>query len=146
MSNQNLVRVLNRFLSNINVLNVKLYNFHWFVKGKGFFTLHEKFQELYESKHELIDEVAERILMINGSPLGTIKEFVEHATLDEAKGNESAEEMVASLVNDYELLIKELEEGIALAGDLNDQPTEDLLIGVKGEFEKQVWMLKSYLG
>ena len=33
---------LNLLLSNLNVLYRKLQNFHWYVKGKDFFVIHEK--------------------------------------------------------------------------------------------------------
>ncbi|HEY2420731.1 MAG TPA: ferritin-like domain-containing protein, partial [Neobacillus sp.] len=46
MSNQ-LVSVLNKQIANWTVLYVKLHNYHWYVKGGQFFTLHVKFEEFY---------------------------------------------------------------------------------------------------
>lgn len=39
--------VLNKQIANWNVLFVKLHNYQWYVKGDQFFTLHAKFEELY---------------------------------------------------------------------------------------------------
>lgn len=48
-TNQTLVEnSLNTQLSNWFLLYSKLHRFHWYVKGPHFFTLHEKFEELYE--------------------------------------------------------------------------------------------------
>lgn len=43
----NVVEVLNKQVANWNVLYVKLHNYHWYVTGPHFFTLHEKFEEFY---------------------------------------------------------------------------------------------------
>lgn len=142
---QQLVNHLNRQLSNVNVLYVKLQNYHWYVKGENFFDLHSKFQELYEQLPEAIDEIAERILTIGGNPTGTLKSFVETASLEEARGGEDAAEMVAVLEEDYRKLAGEMIEGVKLAESSNDVVTADLYTGLAASFEKTVWMLNSYL-
>jgi len=136
---------LNQQLANCNVLYVKLQNYHWYVKGEHFFVLHEKFQELYEQLPPVIDEIAERILTIGGDPVGTLKQFVEMATIQEAKSGESAEQMVIHLEKDYNQLAQELKQGIQIAEANNDPSTADLYTGLASSFEKTVWMLQSYL-
>ena len=41
-------QMINLQIANWNVLYTKLHRFHWYVKGPHFFTLHVKFEELYE--------------------------------------------------------------------------------------------------
>ena len=48
MDNQRLINFLNQLLSNQFILYVKLHRYHWYIKGKNFFRLHEYFEELYE--------------------------------------------------------------------------------------------------
>lgn len=79
-----LEQVLNRQVANLNVLYVKVHNFHWYVKGEQFFALHVKFEELYNDITLKMDEVAERLLSIKGSPAATMKEYLEIATIQEA--------------------------------------------------------------
>ncbi len=51
----------------------------------------------------------------------------------------------AQLCHDYEQIIKEIrEDGLALAAEQKDEPTNDLLIGLQGKLEKYVWMLQAY--
>jgi len=38
---------LNQQVANYGVLFVKLHNYHWYIKGPDFLTLHEKLEELY---------------------------------------------------------------------------------------------------
>lgn len=141
-----LEQILNRQVANLNVLYVKIHNFHWYVKGEQFFSLHVKFEELYNDVTLQMDEVAERLLTIKGSPAATMKEYLELATIQEATGKEDPRGMVQSLIEDFATVSEELTEGIELAEESKDQPTSDLLIKVRGDLEKHQWMLRSFLG
>ena len=52
---------LNEFLANYQVHFHKLQNFHWNVKGRDFFELHEQFERIYQRVFVDIDNIAERI-------------------------------------------------------------------------------------
>jgi starvation-inducible DNA-binding protein len=144
--NQELIQAVNKQVANWTVLYMKLHHYHWFVKGHHFFTLHEKFEELYNEANGHIDELAERILTIGGNPVSTLKECLEIASVQEAKGNEKEEEMVRDVCTDFEKIIQELKAARELADQANDEGTADLLLSINGSLEKHVWMLKSYLG
>ncbi|NGZ76235.1 Dps family protein [Saccharibacillus alkalitolerans] len=139
-------RALNKQVADWSVLYTKLHNFHWYVKGTNFFTLHAKFEEFYNAAAERMDEVAERLLTIGGSPAATMREHLELTSVAEAKGGETAEEMVDIVIRDFRTEASELEEAIEIAGALEDKATEDMLIGLKAAIEKDVWMLEAYLG
>jgi starvation-inducible DNA-binding protein len=141
-----LEQLLNRLIADWSVLYVKLHHYHWYVKGDLFFTLHEKFEEWYEEAAENTDVLAERLLAIGGQPLSTMKAYLEHAAIEEAKGGESADEMVAQLVNDYERLIEELKAGVRAAEEAGDEPTADVLLGMLAGVQKHVWMLRAFGG
>jgi starvation-inducible DNA-binding protein len=142
--NQQLVVALNKQLANWNVLYTKLHNYHWYVTGTEFFTLHEKFEEYYNEAGNYIDEVAERILTIKGKPIATLKEYLETATIEESNGKESSTEMVDALVNDFEQIVKDSKKIIEAAEDSQDQPTADLFIGIKTSLEQHIWMLNAF--
>lgn len=145
MSTQ-LIEMVNKQVANWSVLYIKLHNYHWYVKGPHFFTLHEKFEELYNEASQYIDELAERLLSIGGQPVATMKEILEMSSVKEANGNENAEEMVASISNDFSILIGELKEGMKVAEEADDEATGDMLLGIHQSLEKHNWMLKSFLG
>ena len=146
MADQKLAETLNKLIADWTVLYVKLHNFHWFVKGDQFFVLHEKFEELYNEAAGYIDELAERLLALNGKPVATLKGSLEISTLKEADGQETAEQMVQAVIDDFSLMIQELQKGIELSEQLNDEATGDLLIGIQKNLEKHNWMLKAFLG
>ncbi|AIQ57409.1 Dps family protein [Paenibacillus borealis] len=141
-----LEQVLNRQVANLNVLYVKVHNYHWYVKGEQFFSLHVKFEELYDDITLKMDEVAERLLSIKGSPAATMKEYLEIATIQEATGKEDTRGMVQTLIEDFATVAEELTEGIELAEEVSDQPTADLFIKIRSDLEKNQWMLRSFLG
>lgn len=142
---KNLVKNLNREVANFGVLYTKLHNYHWFVTGKQFFQLHELFEELYDEVTEHFDAVAERVLQLEERPVATLKEFLELATIEEAKGNESVEEMIQTVIDDFKLVDKQLQETIKVSQDLEDEVTVDLLLGISASFQKHIWMLKALL-
>ncbi|MEH7331282.1 Dps family protein [Neobacillus drentensis] len=141
-----LVDVLNKQIANWSVLYMKLHNYHWYVKGGQFFTLHAKFEEFYNEAGLHVDELAERLLAIGGKPVATMKECLEISSIQEATGSESAEEMVQSIINDFSIIIGEIKEGMSLAGELDDETTGDMLLAIHSGLEKHVWMLTAFLG
>ncbi|MEK4563494.1 Dps family protein [Alkalihalobacillus sp. FSL R5-0424] len=146
MTNQTVVNELNQQLADWNVLYTKLHNFHWNVKGPDFFTLHVKFEEFYNEAGVHIDEIAERILAIKGKPIATMKEFLETSNVEEATGQESARDMVASIAKDFHAVSTHAEAVIEAAGKVEDESTADMFIALKAELDKHTWMLEAYLG
>ncbi|WP_019156445.1 Dps family protein [Robertmurraya massiliosenegalensis] len=142
----NLQTALNVQISNWSILYTKLHRYHWYVKGPLFFTLHEKFEELYNEAALTVDEVAERLLAIGGQPVATMKEYLETATLSESGNETKASEMVASLVNDYKAIKEQLVELADLADEKNDVNTNDLAVGLIEKIDTHIWMLNAYLG
>ena len=145
-NNENVINVLNKQVANWTVAFTKLHNFHLYVKGPNFFSLHTKFEELYDEASQYVDDLAERILAVGGNPVGTLKESLEMSIIDEAGKGYTAEQMVSELSKDFTNVSKQLEEAIEVASDAEDDVTEDMFIGMQTNIEKHNWMLKSYLG
>ncbi|MGZ9699600.1 Dps family protein [Bacillus safensis] len=143
---EKLLNVVNKQVADWTVLYVKLHNYHWYVKGKDFFTLHEKFEELYTETATYIDDLAERMLALNGQPVATMKECLEISSIQEAEGNESAEQMVKNLYDDFSNIAEELKQGMDLAAEVGNETTGDMLLAIHQSIEKHNWMLKAYLG
>ncbi|MEH6936504.1 DNA starvation/stationary phase protection protein [Bacillus sp. JJ664] len=140
------VDVLNKQLADWNVLYVKLHNYHWYVKGGDFFTLHAKFEELYNEASIHIDELAERVLTIGGKPLATMREYLDTSGINEANKLVKAEGMVQDLIHDYQYLIEDLKDGMEITEFENDSVTNDMLLAIREQLSKHIWMLKAFLG
>lgn len=136
--NKDLIAFLNKQVANFGLLYMKLHNYHWLVKGRHFFNLHEKFEEYYDEVTEHFDELAERVLMLNEVPAGTLKEFLELATLKEATGNETTDGMIAAILADFEQLDKEFGEGLELAEGAGDDVSADIFTGIRAWLQKNI--------
>src|SRR5699024_10073217 len=143
---EEVVKVGNEQVVNTTVALTKLHNFHRYVKGPNFFSLHTKFEELYDEASQYIDDLAERILAVNGNPVATLKESLELSIIEEAGKDYTAEQMVEELSNDFDNISKQLVNAIEVASDAEDDVTEDMFIGMQTDIDKHNWMLKSYLG
>lgn len=139
---------LNKQVATLGVLYIRLHQFHWYVKGPHFYTLHEKFEELYDETTANLDEVAERLLAIGGEPYSTLSEYIEHSAIEEEVADKklSADDMVQAVIDDFETIRQSLQEGIELTDEHGDYPSNDLLIVIKESIDKHLWMLRAYLG
>lgn len=140
--------IVNQIVANQGVLFVKLHQYHWYVKGPHFYTLHEKFEELYNEVSTNFDAFAERLIAIGAKPYSTLKEYLEHATIEENVSDRdlSSDEMVENIIADYEAIKQLAIKGVEAAGEEHDSVTEDMLIGYIEQIDLTVWMLHAFLG
>jgi starvation-inducible DNA-binding protein len=139
--------VLNRVLSDSSVLLAKTRKAHWDIVGPQFYSLHKLWDEQYERISERVDQIAERIRMLGGYPIGTMAGWLELATLREAPGRVStASNAVTELVLDHELVVRTLREQVEQVDDeYGDIGTADFLTDVLQDHEQMAWMLRSFL-
>jgi starvation-inducible DNA-binding protein len=140
---KNLFEKLNEYLANQQVMYMKLHNLHWYVKGRSFFTLHAKLEELYDQTAQIMDDVAERLLALGGSPVASLKEALALSSVKELEDVPiSSDETIKSLISDVEYWIRDTKEIVKLA---DDGATADQFNGYLAEYQKLLWMFKSYI-
>jgi len=137
--------VLNEQLANWIVTEMKLRQFHWHVQGPHFFTLHARFEDLYEEAAGHIDALAERVRALGDDALYAIADALKLATVQEAAGPQTAAEMVRTIARDFGLMIDELQSALAFSDSVGDEVTHDLLLGIQAGLQKHVWMLNAFL-
>lgn len=145
-ASEDLAAQLNNLLSNYQIQYMNARGFHWNIKGKNFFELHLKFEEIYNQLLLKVDELAERILTIGGQPLHAFSDYLALAQIQEAKNITDGHEAITTLLNGFTLLLKQQRDILSVAGDANDEGTAALMSDYIKEQEKLVWMLKAYLG
>jgi starvation-inducible DNA-binding protein len=137
---------LNSLLANFHIHYQKLRGCHWNVKGKSFFSLHAKFEELYTQSLNFIDELAERILSLGKPPISTFKDYIAQATLKEINTigmRETA--MVKALIEDMMTLIEMEREILQVTDKAGDDGTNDMINRFMQFKEKNVWMLRAFV-
>lgn len=138
------VDALNKLLANYQVHYQKLRNFHWNVVGKDFFELHNQFEAEYDAVKLQIDEIAERIRVFGTKPISTMAGYLETSEIEEAGEDTNAEEMVAEILKDFELLFSFLVDTIEAAGEIGDSATEDMATGYLKRLEQRHWMFTAW--
>lgn len=145
MTHSQTATMLNGLLADYMVYYQKLRNYHWNVKGKEFFKLHEKFEEAYNEAALFVDSIAERVLALDTRPLSTMAEFVEHADLSEDLDTPDYATMVANLVADIEALNDKAYDVTETAEQNRDRTTANLLDEIVDAQEERRWMFKQFL-
>jgi len=136
---------LNRLLANFQTYYQNLRGIHWNIKGKRFFDLHVKFEELYTDANMKVDLIAERILTLGGVPEHTFKDYISHSKVPVGKNITQDEEAIRLVIDSLtELLVieRKILDGSA---DANDEGTNSMMGDFISEQEKTVWMMKAWL-
>jgi starvation-inducible DNA-binding protein len=140
-----LVGLLQERLDALNDLTLTLKHIHWNVVGPTFIAVHTMLDPQYEAAGEMVDDVAERIATLGGSPQGTPGGLVERRQWDDYSiGRQDAIAHLAALDLVYTGVIEGHRAAIEESGDL-DAVTEDLLIGQSGQLEQFQWFVRAHL-
>jgi len=135
---------LNILLSNFQVYYQNLRGLHWNIRGKRFFDLHIKFEELYNDAQEKIDLIAERILTLGGTPLHSFEDYIKNNKLEVGVNISRDTEAVQLIMASLSDLLK-IERVILQESDnINDEGTNSMMSDFIKEQEKTIWMMKAW--
>ena len=141
-----LVLKSNKYLANINVNYVKLHNLHWNVLGLQFKPVHEYLEGLYDSMHEIFDEVAELLKMNGEYPLASLKDFLAVSEISELESKDySVKESLQIALADIKVLRENALELRKLAADEDFYPLQVMMEDHLANYNKVVWFIESML-
>ncbi|NEC36585.1 Dps family protein [Streptomyces rubrogriseus] len=116
---------------------------HWNLYGARFRTIHQQLDEVVATARDYADQVAERAAALGISPDGRAATIASGSGLPTFQsgwiGDSAA---VEALVASFSTLIGRLRERVETTGR-SDVVTQDLLIGLTAELEKQSWMFQA---
>jgi starvation-inducible DNA-binding protein len=141
-----IVNELNVLLSNFQVYYQSLRGIHWNIKGKRFFDLHVKFEELYNDSQLKIDLIAERVLTLGGTPLHTFEDYIKHNELTVGKNISIDEKAIHLIVTSLSQLLVIERKILNSSGEINDEGTNSMMSDFIAEQEKTIWMMRAWLG
>ena len=140
-----IVKQLNVLLSNYQVFYQNLRGLHWNIRGKRFFNLHVKFEEMYNDAQLKIDMIAERVLTIGGVPMHTFEDYVKNNKLAVGKNISKDEEAVNLIADSLANLLKIERKILDASANINDEGTNSMMSDFIKEQEKEIWMMNAYL-
>ncbi|MDC6389363.1 DNA starvation/stationary phase protection protein [Maribacter sp. PR1] len=136
---------LNVLLANFQRYYQNLRGIHWNIKGKRFFDLHVKFEELYTDANLKVDMVAERILTLGSVPMHTFEDYIDNSSVPLGKNITKDDDAIRLIVDSLKELLT-IERGILKASDeADDEGTNSMMSDFITEQEKTVWMMKAWL-
>ncbi len=140
-----LSKELNVLLANFQLYYQNLRGLHWNIKGRNFFELHLKFEELYTDAQDKVDLIAERILTLEETPLHTFSDYLALSEIKIGKNISRDEEAVTLIVTSLSSILNIERTILDLSDKANDEGTNAMMSDFITEQEKTVWMLKSWL-
>lgn len=144
MSKQN--DLMNQYVADLAVLNVKFHNLHWNVVGERFEPVHVYVEKLYDSLFEKYDDVAERLKMQGVYPLASVKSYLETTNVEELENRDyQIPEVFKILKAEVEHLRALATEIRNIADDAGDFVTVAMLEDHVAEYDKELWFMESAL-
>lgn len=140
---------LNQLIADISQLETNIQQIHWYMRGSEFFRLHPQMDSYNEDLDEQLDEIAERLIALGGTPYATTHEFIEHTGLPDDKiawNQYSLPELMQRLGDQFGYLGKQYRIGMEVSDEEKDFSTQDMLNGFKADVDKWIWMISAYLG
>ncbi|MBF8458109.1 DNA starvation/stationary phase protection protein [Kaistella sp. G5-32] len=137
---------LNILLANYSVFYQNTRGAHWNIKGDQFFTLHLKFEELYNNLVLKIDEIAERILTLGSTPNHNYSDYLTLSNIKESKEVSDAKKDIENILASFKIVIDLQRELLDVTEKAGDEGTNSQMSDYITEQEKEVWMYNSYLG
>lgn len=124
---------------------LKAHNFHWNVEGSDFLEYHDLFGKIYEEVYGAIDDFAEKIRAMGTYVPGSFSRFSMLTQVDDETNILPKEQMVATLLEDNEKVIKLLKLVFQTSESLNEYGFSDFIAGRIDAHSKHRWMLRASL-
>lgn len=138
-----LISKLSVLLADTYALYLKTQNYHWHVRGPQFKPLHDLFELQYRELAEAVDAIAERVIIMGYKAPATFKEYERLKTIKDGHSDLNSNEMVSELAVDNTTLVKDLNQAMLLAQQINDEGTVGLLAERIAVHQKAHWMLSA---
>lgn len=136
---------LNHLLADATVFYQKVRHYHWNVTGRHFFTLHDKFEELYDFWNDAIDAIAEQVRSRGDRPVRTLADVLDLASLEEDPTVPTAREMVETVTEDLAALDERVQQLAERAESAGDSVTVATLEELSEQVREDRWMLRAWL-
>jgi starvation-inducible DNA-binding protein len=138
---------LNQLLADTITLRDLYKKHHWQVSGATFYQLHLLFDKHFGEQNELVDLIAERIMMLGGVSLAMSADVAETTLVPRPpRGREEAPVQLSRLLHAHEIVLEEARAMARKAAEHGDDGTNDLLVSsVIRTNEMQVWFVAEHL-
>jgi starvation-inducible DNA-binding protein len=138
---------LNQMLADTMTLRDLYKKSHWQVAGPTFYQLHLLYDKHFGEQAELVDEIAERIMLLGGLSIAMAPDVAETTRIERPpRGREEVPVQLSRLLDAHQIIIGQCRELAERADKLGDDGTNDLVVSdVLRTNEMQAWFLSEHL-
>ena len=138
---------LNQLLADTITLRDLYKKHHWQVSGPTFYQMHLLFDKHFNEQSELVDQIAERIMMLGGVSVAMSADVAEMTLVPRPpKGREEVPVQISRLLHAHEIVLEEARAMARKAAEEGDDGTNDLLVSsVIRTNEMQVWFVAEHV-
>ena len=140
----------------INVLNARVADAidlalltkqaHWNIKGPNFIALHEMIDGFRTELDEHVDTMAERVVQLGGTALGTTQAVAGSTTLAPYPTDIYAStDHLTALIERYAKMASSARAAIDTTTEAGDADTADLFTAFSRALDKQLWFLEAHV-
>jgi starvation-inducible DNA-binding protein len=140
------IGILNARLADAIDLALLTKQAHWNIKGPNFIALHEMIDGFRTELDEHVDTMAERVVQLGGTALGTTQAVAKATTLAPYPTDMySSNDHLVALVERYGKLASAVRGAIDETDNAGDADTADLLTAFSRALDKALWFLEAHL-
>jgi starvation-inducible DNA-binding protein len=140
------IGVLNARLADAIDLALLTKQAHWNIKGPNFIALHEMIDGFRTEIDGHVDTMAERIVQLGGTALGTTQAVARATTLEPYPTDiHKTKDHLSALIERYAQVGSAMRAAIAETDEAGDADTNDLLIAFSRALDKQLWFVEAHI-
>ena len=139
------IAILNENLAEVIALTLAVKQAHWNLRGPQFMAVHEMLDVFRTQLDDHIDTMAERIVQLGGTAMGTTQSVAASTTLHPyPTAIHSIKDHLEELVLRYGPFANAVRSAIDEADEVGDANTADILTAASRDLDKALWFLEAH--
>ena len=139
------IEVLNARLADAIDLALLTKQAHWNIKGPRFIALHEMIDGFRTEIDGHVDTMAERVVQLGGTALGTTQAVGKASTLSPYPTDiYKSKDHIAALIERYGAAANSVRAAIAQTDEAGDADTADIFTAYSRALDKALWFLEAH--
>jgi starvation-inducible DNA-binding protein len=119
---------------------------HWNLKGPRFIAIHEMLDMFRGQIDEWVDTMAERVVQLGGTAVGTSQEVAKRTTVAPYSLDIYAiDEHLRALINAYATVANNIRKAIDSSDETGDPTTADIFTEASRGLDKALWFLEAHV-